>query len=60
VTRRKKTTEIGGQKTRAVSLSVISYSLSGRSVDMSCLEGFYDFYGFYGLNDLNDLNDLTI
>jgi hypothetical protein len=56
---RSQRSEVRGQKTRAVMLSVISYSLSGRFVDMSCLEGFYDFYGFCGLNDLNDFNDLT-
>jgi hypothetical protein len=37
-----------------VSLSVISYSLIGRSVAMSCLDAFYDFY------DFNEFNDLTL
>ncbi len=31
-------------------------SLSRRSVDISCREGFYDFYGFYDLNDFNEWN----
>jgi hypothetical protein len=47
-----------GRKQRAVSLPVISYSLLGRSVSMSCLEdfyAFYDFYDFYGFYDFNDL-----
>ncbi len=42
-----------------VSLFVISYSLFGRSVAMSCLEDLNNFYDFYDFNNLNDLNDLT-
>jgi hypothetical protein len=41
--------EVGGQK--AVSLSVISYLLFGRSVAISCLDDFYDFYAFYDFYD---------
>jgi hypothetical protein len=37
---------------QAVSLSVISYLLFGRSVTMSCLDDLNDFYDFYGFNDL--------
>ena len=47
---------------QAVSLSVISYSLFGKSVAMSCLDDFYAFYGFYGFNDFYgfyDFYDLT-
>ncbi len=33
---------------------VISYSLFGRSVAMSCLDAFYDFY------DFNEFYDLTL
>jgi hypothetical protein len=55
--------EVGSQRTDdrgqlAVSLSVISYLLLGRSDAMSCLHDFYDFYDLNGLNGLNDLNAL--
>jgi hypothetical protein len=46
---------------QAVSLSVISYLLSGRSVAMSRLEDmndFCEFYAFYDFYDFNGLNDL--
>jgi hypothetical protein len=44
--------EVGSQRSedrrqKAVTLSVISYSLFGRSVSMSCPDDFYDFYDFY-------------
>ncbi|MEE9120742.1 MAG: hypothetical protein V3U56_05595, partial [Syntrophobacteria bacterium] len=47
--RQGKKTEVGGQKSeirglRAVSLSVISYSLFVRSVVMNCLDDLKDFY----------------
>ncbi len=37
----------GGQE--AVTLSVISYSLFGKSVAMKCPDDLNDFYGFYDL-----------
>ena len=62
-----------GRGHQAVSLSVISYSLFGRSVAISCLEDFYGFYDspltahclpftIYDSNDFYgfyDFNDLT-
>ena len=41
---------------RAVSLSVISYPLFGRSVDISCPDDFNDFNDF---NDFYDFYELT-
>ncbi len=38
-----------GSWQQAVSLSVISYLLFGRSVAMSCLDDLNDFYDFYDL-----------
>jgi len=45
---------------QGVSLSVISYSLSGRSADMSCLadtKNFFDFHGFYDFCEFNNLTN---
>ncbi|MEJ2363285.1 MAG: hypothetical protein P8075_06330 [Deltaproteobacteria bacterium] len=56
--------EVRRQKTEdrgelALSLSVITYLLFGRSVAMSFLHDFYDFYDLNGLNGLNDLPRTT-
>ena len=46
-----------------MSLSVISYSLFGKAVAMSCLDdfyGFYDLYDFYDFYDFYGFYDLPL
>jgi hypothetical protein len=46
--------EVRGQLAAGRSLSVISYSLFGRSVAMRCSNDFYAFYGFYDFYELTN------